>query len=260
MVENGLFICDVFCRLHNGESVVVADDLVRRGFSVVHSSVRRAGGPLLGIEAEAKRARIGIWATTHQESEFVLGRAQPVKVTLMWDQVTFTVQFIDRMQMIERALRGPLERFEEVPEKKKLIAVRQGDRTFRAKIQEMREGMAIVKLLDYGDAVQVPLEKVFALPPEIIDIEPQAVMIGLAFVQAIPIGDRSVDEVWGMIRERCLYLFFVASGRNPQVLLTDRHELGAGSLNLALMRLGLADYVPLHAPAMFDQVIAEFEA
>jgi staphylococcal nuclease domain-containing protein 1 len=260
-VAHHVFICDMFCRLPSGASIVVADDLVRRGFATVEGSVRMNGGALLSVESDARNRRSGIWAGTPRGSfGFVLGRPERVKVTQVWDTVTFTVQVMDRMQAIEQALNGRLDSLERVPEPKDHVAISAGQRRFRARVREVRDGSATVKLLDYGDVVEVPLDKAFELPPEISDIQPQAAKVALAFVRRIKGVVNSAQSVWEIIYEKCLYLFSVVGDRLPYVLLTDRPELDAGSLNLALVQLGLAEYFPCRAPRIFDAAQAQFPA
>jgi hypothetical protein len=253
-IDNGLFICDIVCRAHN-----IAEDLLRRGLATVHPAARRAGSPLLQIEADACRAGAGFFAGD-RAPPFVVGTAEAVKVTQMWEEKRFTVQIMAQMPAIDRALSGPLQPLVGPPAEKASVVVQAGGSAFRSRVQEVREGKRIAKLMDYGDVVQVPLERVGEAPPEIAGIDSQAVMVDLAFVR--PAGaarDADVEEIWALVKEKRLYMFVVACDQPPRVLLTDAPQIHAASLNIALVRMGVAHYVRSDAPPMFEPAIAQFE-
>jgi hypothetical protein len=81
--------------------------------------------------------------------------------------------------------------------------------------------------MDYGDLVKVGLDRVSELPPELANIEPQAVVIDLAFLRPLGVPDGVVGEIWELVRNRRLYVFLVARHERPQLLLTDRPEVDA---------------------------------
>jgi hypothetical protein len=188
-----------------------------------------------------------------------------VIVTAIWDPTTFTVQFVDRMAEIDRALGGTLQKRRSLPSMHELVALRVGARTFRARIERVRAdtGRATVALIDFGDAGSVPLAWTFDLPPEIAHIEPQRKTVQLACLGLARPAQETVDAVWERVRDRHFFLQFAYEDDDvpPAVFLTDK-PIGqaTSSLNADLVRKRIASWHYRETPAWLAQTAADLQA
>jgi endonuclease YncB( thermonuclease family) len=230
------FVCELVVSRSSESSTNVRTDLIERRFVGIPKPPPNLALPLQ-VEQPA-------WP-----------KMEPIKVTLIWDPTTFTIQFLRGMREIDNMLQHPGPRPSSV-HRGDIVVVSVSGRAFRACVRELdeRAQTATVELLDFGDVVDVPQSTLSVIPKPIATTKPRAQLVQLGCL--LPRTDvdtsESVDRVWAMIKDRPLYQCTLYLDDPPAVLITDDPSPYGVLLNLELLRMKVATFVPHEVPREYE--------
>ena len=250
---NMCFYSNITIRSFYGRLINLAEDLIGNGLTEIHTrhfKNKSVPESYISHQNAAKQENKGVWADkTRHNYELSFDHYEKVKVVAIWNPVDYSVQFLDhQMDIINSELSTKLTPISQEDIKNKKVFVNQcvvariKNNLYRARIESFdQENTKIqeVKLIDIQQQHK-DCSEYYYLPDSLLNIEPQACFVKLAFLDVIPDmpankNQQNITEIWGMCQDSILYMHLAYEDDNPNVILTDDTSIESGSLNAVIL-------------------------
>jgi hypothetical protein len=253
----GRFTSTAVAVFGDGREFDIALTLLEEGLA----ELRPGTPPPAYVEAEAgaRLQRRGVWSDKTRRPR-VLQSPERVRVLRVDDASHLTVAVIGGgpavAQVLARATGRPLGRKPVVGECV-VVAVGGGGGgsvLARARVEESADSETVVNLIDIGEVTTVELEALQEPPEEVLDLEPLAVDVALAFV------DAAADEIDADVicaRELWAQVVGEAEGR-PAVLLSENQGDEWNTVNMQMLRNGDGVLAECRIAAGYERVRKRF--
>lgn len=268
--KSGGFRSDILITRHDGTVVDVAEDLVSHGMAeVFFYAVAQSDEPdrIRILQEQAAAAGIGVWRDkTRHKRRLVYGKVESVTVISVLDPATLTIQFVNETNRMIFAkldalsMGGTPPEVVEKPMEGDCVLVENDNVYRRVSIETLndKDQTAVVKFLDVsGEKLIVPVTRLYVVPPEIANLEPQARVVYLGCCKPGPNPEVAVQAIWNACNQKQLYMHLMYE---DDVLLTDKPFIDAGSLNHMMIATGLVQFDPHPVPPQFQNVLNLLES
>lgn len=237
--RNGGFIANI--KLANPPFSDVAELLLEEGLAELHrrtSTLIQNSEVLVAAQDRAVKKGIGKWANKSRlDVELTFGKFYPVRIVAMWNVCEIIVQFLsNEMKIIDTTLMEANQPVMRQLMKNDIVCVVQGEARYRAKVEKPDEVNHVrVKLIDFDLTIDVDSDSIFEVPKSLEEIAPQAMTVRLAFLELQKDEESERDAIFNEFDQSVFYMHLMYFKEHPAVMLYDRPEIDANSLNVVIL-------------------------
>lgn len=267
-----------------GKRFDLAEELLKNGLAEINKQYLNViPSNYFSLQNSAETAGIGVWSiSTRHNYRLKYGVVEKVKVTSIWNPITLTIQLLDRsMEHINEVLNNSSNDLVRIENNDKVsetlstndcIVCKYNNKYYRARIdtfvtqqisngQIKINGIKDVFFIDFcepkKDCFNNPIYEFFYLPEELKNIESQACVIKLAFLEnALDSEDeinKAVEAMFEMCTEFILYAHLVYDDEGANVFLTDGESRDSGTLNSVVLQKKYARFVDHEVRPEFEK-------
>ena len=120
--------------------------------------------------------------------------------------------------------------------KNDIVCVLRGNARYRGKIEKPDDIHHVrVKLIDFDLTIDVDADSIFEAPKSLEEIAPQAMTVRLAFLELQKDEETERDAIFNEFDQSAFYMHLMYFKEHPAVMLYDRPEIDANSLNVVIL-------------------------
>lgn len=264
----GLFLGNARLVNNGPKQSSIEGELLSHGFTKLNSRFANKCPYVRELEQDQKTAqeqKIGVWSDSSIGNKLIEpGKTYKVTIVNVYDPVTVCIQVqSDVLNAINDGFKVAQQPVGKVM-KGDLVEAIFENKIYRAKVKQINDSKQTVQLdfIDMGIEDEIPIKDLRALPPNLVTIPPQAVMVALAGLKSFKIDEEFSDMVIDFIWKNCdgatLYAHLVYEDDVPYVILTDGQDLTTGSLNSQLLDQGFVRTYQDEVEAPFDKIFDDF--
>jgi hypothetical protein len=223
-----------------GDRIDIAKALLLEGLAEVHKrTVKDIPNldELVAAQEAAKAMGMGKWSDAGVDQlKLEFDKFYPVRVVEVISAEVLIVQLLQAaIKEIGLLLPSATQPVDTVRTGDLLCVLIDGVR-YRARVEKVGEDDVTANLIDFDVPVKVAKQHLFQLPLRLMAIEPQAIMVKLAFVTDQGKAVADTEFVAKVTKDVEMFMNLVYVKDLPAVLLFDKPGLDAGSLNAVVVQ------------------------
>jgi hypothetical protein len=223
-----------------GDRIDIAKALLLEGLAEVHKRTVKDipnFDELVAAQEAAKAMGMGKWSDAGVDRlKLEFDKFYPVRVVEVINAEVLIVQLLQAaIKEIGLLLPSATQPVDTVRTGDLLCVLIDGVR-YRARVEKVGEDDLTANLIDFDQPVKVAKQDLFQLPLRLMAIEPQAIMVKLAFVTDQGKAVADTEFVAKVTKDVEMFMNLVYVKDLPAVLLFDKPGLDAGSLNAVVVQ------------------------
>ena len=237
--KNGGFIANI--TLNTEPFTDVAEMILAEGLAEIHRRTLMLTPnyeKLVQIQEKTKKQGLGKWADNSKlDALLAHDKFYPVRIVGMWNVCELLVQFLsDDMRIIDQSLLTSNKPITKELVKNDIVCVLRDGYRYRARVEKPEDASHVrVKLIDFDLTIDVEYHSIFEIPEGLEKIEPQGLTVQVAFLELQNDDPKEREELFNEFSQSVFYMNLVYHKEYPAVILYDKPQYDANSLNAVIL-------------------------
>ena len=251
--KSGGILANMYLIQNDQPKLSIAYDLLKHGFAEVHKRTIKDIPNFEKLEEaqnEAMQQMIGKWSNLKLDKPQVeFDKFYSVKIIEVLSPTILVVQYLsETMREIISFLPSATTPLTKVPSIGSFVCALINDTRYRARVESNSDENCIkLTLIDYEVPAEASFDKLYELPPRLLSIEPQAVIIRLAFLDediappdsthdatndsSLMNNNQDIEYVENITKNKRLFMYIAYFTEYPEALILDKSNINSGNLN-----------------------------